>query len=134
MNKSKIIEAIDSASTALSKLKEAFVEEPVKEIVVETKQETPNAINAELLAKKVAYAYTTLHPEYKADSQYKNLTDMVKCAKITYVINWLRRKNTEGIENFFELSMDQQRLELLNAIGKYEKEIKEVFTKRFAQQ
>ena len=111
-------------------MKEAFVEEATT--VVEEKKEQ-KGINSELLAKRVAYAYTTMHPEYKVDSQFNNLTEMIKCAKITYVLNWLKRKNVEGIENFFNLAMEEQRKELLGAINTYEKEIKEVFTKRFVQ-
>ena len=131
MNKEKIIEAIDKASSALDSLKAAFVEE--LQLGGLTEPQNANKINTELLAKKVAYAYSTMHPEYRVDSQFKNLSDMVDGPKMSYVINWLQKKNIEGIEDFFRLTKDNQRTELQNALKTYETEIKEVFTKRFAQ-
>lgn len=133
MNKEKIIEAIDKASSALDSLKAAFVEELQLGGLTEPQNVITNKINTELLAKKVAYAYNTMHPEYRVDSQFKNLSDMVNGPKMSYVINWLQKKNIEGIEDFFRLTKDNQRTELQNALKAYETEIKEVFTKRFAQ-
>ena len=133
MNKEKIIEAIDKASSALDSLKAAFVEELQLGGLVESQNVITNKVNTELLAKKVAYAYSTMHPEYRVDSQFNNLSDMINGPKMSYVINWLQKKNIEGIEDFFRLTKDNQRTELQNALKAYETEIKEVFTKRFAQ-
>lgn len=133
MKTDKIIEAIDKASSALDSLKAAFVEGLQTDATLESQPVFTNRVNTELLAKKVAYAYSTMHPEYRVDSQFKNLSDMVDGPKMSYVINWLQKKNIEGIEDFFKLTKDNQRTELQSALKAYETEIKEVFTKRFAQ-
>ena len=52
MNKEKIIEAIDKASSALNSLKAAFVEELQLGDVTESQNVITNKVNTELLAKK----------------------------------------------------------------------------------
>ena len=53
--------------------------------------------------------------------------------KITYVINWVRKKGTEGLEEFFKENNDNKQMLMKEALEKYENEIKEVFTKRFSK-
>ena len=97
-----------------------------------TQNSVKNDVNIELLARQMAYSYSTLHPEYKVDSQFRNLTDMVNSSKITYVIAWVRKKGTEGLEEFFKKTQDEKQTLMKEALNKYEKEIKEVFIKRFS--
>ena len=127
MNVEKFNQAVDSVITGLTELKEAFsLEAPV------TQNSVKNDVNIELLARQMAYSYSTLHPEYKVDSQFRNLTDMVNSSKITYVIAWVRKKGTEGLEGFFRKTQNEKQILMKEALNKYEKEIKEVFTKRFS--
>lgn len=127
MNVEKFNQAIDSVITGLTELKGAFDSEaPI------TQNSVKNNVNIELLARQMAYSYSTLHPEYKVDSQFRNLTDMVNSSKIAYVIAWVRKKGTEGLEEFFKKTQEEKQTLMKEALNKYEKEIKEVFTKRFS--
>jgi predicted AlkP superfamily phosphohydrolase/phosphomutase len=127
VNVEKFNQAIDSVITGLTELKGAFSSE-----VPMIQNSVKNDVNIELLARQMAYSYSTLHPEYKVDSQFRNLTDMVNSSKITYVIAWVRKKGTEGLEEFFKKTQDEKQTLMKEALNKYEKEIKEVFTKRFS--
>ena len=145
MNKEKLIGALDYVSKAIEEIKSSLkedvgpdiIEAPLQKVLSEgiyivdgRPAESPFT---ELLANRLAWSYTTMHPEYKIDSQFKNLEDMVKGSKISYILKWLRRKNIEGLENFFKLSLEEQRRELQIAMCNYGDKIKEVFTKRFVQ-
>lgn len=125
MNTEKVLKALDSFSEGINILKESLSENSSKTSTIE------NSINTELLAKRLAYSYTTYHPEYKVESQIKNLKDMVNGQKISFVLKWLKNKNIEGIEEFFKLDVENQRVELNKALEMFENEIREVFNKRF---
>ena len=128
MNVEKLNQAIDSVITGLTTLKEAIGETST----VENKSCFAK-INIELLARQMAYSYSTLHPEYKVESQFRNLVDMVNSPKISYVIAWVRKKGTEGLEEFFKENNGNKQILMKEALEKYENEIKEVFTKRFSK-
>lgn len=120
------IEAIDTIITGLNNLKDALNEGTNDVVSVKN-----NNVNIELLAHQMAYSYTTLHPEYRVESQFRNLRDMINSTKISYVIAWVRKRNVEELNNFFALDTEAKREVMLEALNKYEQEIKEVFTKRF---
>lgn len=128
MNVEKLNQAIDSVITGLTTLKEAIGETSK----VENKS-CFDKVNIELLARQMAYSYSTLHPEYKVESQFRNLVDMVNSPKISYVIAWVRKKGTEGLEEFFKEHNGNKQMLMKEALEKYENEIKEVFTKRFSK-
>lgn len=129
MNVEKLNNAIDSIITGLTTLKEAIGDTPT----VDNKS-CFDKVNIELLARQMAYSYSTLHPEYRVESQFRNLVDMVNNPnKITYVINWIRKKGTEGLEEFFQEHNGNKQMLMKEALEKYENEIKEVFTKRFSK-
>ena len=133
MDKHKIIEAIDKVVNGLQELKVALLVETVggeKPTTQET-QEQPTSPAIELLASKVAYAYSTKHPEYEVDKLLCDLKEMISGDKITYVIYWMKKGNTEGLGGFFNLEKSQQRDLLQKALAAQEQEIKEIFTKRF---
>lgn len=128
MNIEKFNSAIDSMITGLTTLKEAIGNTSMPE-----NKSCFDKVNIELLARQMAYSYSTLHPEYKVESQFRNLVDMVNSPKITYVINWVRKKGTEGLEEFFKENNGNKQILMKEALEKYENEIKEVFTKRFSK-
>ena len=129
MNVEKLNSAIDSMINGLTELKGVFSEQNQ---ILDTSS-CVDKTNLELLARQMAYSYSTLHPEYKIESQFRNLKDMVNGPKVSYVIAWIRKKGTEGLENFFAENNGNKQIILKEALERYEKEIKEVFTKRFAQ-
>lgn len=128
MNVEKLNQAIDSVITGLTTLKEAIGGTSTPE-----DKSCFDKVNIELLARQMAYSYSTLHPEYKVESQFRNLVDMVNSPKISYVIAWVRKKGTEGLEEFFKENNDNKQILMKEALEKYENEIKEVFTKRFSK-
>jgi hypothetical protein len=129
VNVEKFNSAIDSMITGLTTLKEA-----ISSTSIPDNRSCFDKVNIELLARQMAYSYSTLHPEYKVESQFRNLVDMVNNpSKITYVINWVRKKGTEGLEEFFQENNGNKQLLMKEALEKYENEIKEVFTKRFSK-
>ena len=129
MNVEKFNSAIDSMITGLATLKEAIGNTSIPD-----NRSCFDKVNIELLARQMAYSYSTLHPEYKVESQFRNLVDMVNNpSKVTYVINWVRKKGTEGLEEFFQENNGNKQLLMKEALEKYENEIKEVFTKRFSK-
>ena len=128
MNVEKFNQAIDSVITGLTTLKEAIGDTST----IENKS-CFDKVNIELLAHQMAYSYSTLHPEYKVESQFRNLVDMVNSPKISYVIAWVRKKGTEGLEEFFKENNGNKQMLMKEALEKYENEIKEVFTKRFSK-
>lgn len=128
MNVEKFNSAIDSMITGLTTLKEAMGNTSIPD-----NRSCFDKVNIELLARQMAYSYSTLHPEYKVESQFRNLVDMVNSPKISYVIAWVRKKGTEGLEEFFQENNGNKQLLMKEALEKYENEIKEVFTKRFSK-
>jgi hypothetical protein len=128
VNVEKLNQAIDSVITGLTTLKEAIGGTSIPE-----NKSCFDKVNIELLARQMAYSYSTLHPEYKVESQFRNLVDMVNSPKISYVIAWVRKKGTEGLEEFFKESNGNKQMLMKEALEKYENEIKEVFTKRFSK-
>ena len=128
MNVEKINSAIDSMITGLTTLKEAISNTSIPE-----NKSCFDKVNIELLARQMEYYYSTLHPEYKVESQFRNLVDMVNSPKISYVIAWVRKKGTEGLEEFFKENNGNKQMLMKEALEKYENEIKEVFTKRFSK-
>ena len=128
MNVEKFNQAIDSVITGLTTLKEAIGDTST----IENKS-CFDKVNIELLAHQMAYSYSTLHPEYKVESQFRNLVDMVNSPKISYVIAWVRKKGTEGLEEFFKENNGNKQMLMKEALEKYENEIKEVLTKRFSK-
>lgn len=128
MNVEKINQAIDSMITGLTTLKEAIGSTSIPE-----NKSCFDKVNIELLARQMAYSYSTLHPEYKVESQFRNLVDMVNSPKISYVIAWVRKKGTEGLEEFFKENNGNKQMLMKEALERYENEIKEVFTKRFSK-
>ena len=85
----------------------------------------------DLLGVKLAYAYTTRHPEYNVDSQIRNLKEMIAGNKISYIISWLRKGNIMGIEGFLTLDTTTQRMLLDKVVCEKEEEIKKIFNERF---
>ena len=128
MNVEKLNQAIDSVITGLTTLKEALGGTSTPE-----NKSCFAKVNIELLARQMAYSYSTIHPEYKVESQFRNLVDMVNSPKISYVIAWVRKKGTEGLEEFFQENNGNKQMLMKEALEKYENEIKEVFTKRFSK-
>ena len=128
MNVEKLNQAIDSVIIGLTTLKEAIGGTSTID-----NRECVAKVNIELLARQMAYSYSTLHPEYKVESQFRNLVDMVNSPKISYVIAWVRKKGTEGLEEFFKENNGNKQILMKEALEKYENEIKEVFTKRFSK-
>lgn len=127
MNNKFIKDALTDFKNGIEKLEKVFeFESTIDEV-----QEKQVHIDTSLLAKKLAYAYTTKHPEYRVDSQFRNLKDMVNSTKISYVIAWMRRNNISEIEQFFQLTDDDKRVELNKALTMFEKEIKDIFVERF---
>lgn len=140
MNKEKLIEAIDKVSQALDIVKEAIDTNTVDTTKTENLElgnlgaKVVEVNYTELLANRMAWSYNTLHPEFRVESQFKNLKDMVSGSKIDFVLNWIKRKGTDGLEDFFKLSTEEQRTQLLVALNNYSDKIREVFAKRFSQQ
>lgn len=130
MDRNKIIKAIDFAIAGLNELKSALCEGG--EVVVTEEVPTTSTIDTNLLATRLAYAYTTRHPEYKVESQFGNLKDMIQTDKISFVVAWMRKGNIEGLESFFQLDGSAKRAELNKALTLFEKEIKDIFTQRFS--
>lgn len=133
MDKHGIIKAIDEVVNGLQKLKIALLTETIggeqPKTSTQEAQEVSPAI--ELLASKLAYAYSTRHPEYEVAKLFEDLKNMVEGDKISYIIAWMRKGNTEGIEGFLKLDRTQQRTLLQKALSTKEQEIKDIFTKRF---
>ena len=128
MDNKKLVSAIDVVIQGLTQLKEE-ISKPVITEPVSVETESSPAID--LLATRVAYAYTTRHPEYKIDNQFNNLRDMISTNKISYIISWMRKGNTDGILGFLTLNVDEQRQLLLKALENKETEIKNIFKTRF---
>lgn len=128
MDNKKLVSAIDVVIQGLTQLKEEIFKPAVTEPV---SVETESSPAMDLLATRVAYAYTTRHPEYKIDNQFNNLKDMISTSKISYIISWMRKGNTDGILGFLALSVDEQRQLLLKALENKETEIKNIFKTRF---
>ena len=138
MDKNRVLKAIDYAIAGLNELKAAITEAPItvsEQFLESLESPAPQnvQVNSEALAKCLACTYTTKHPEYDVDSQLGNLKDMIQTDKISYVINWLRRGDIKGIEDFFNLSVDAKRREMLIAIDTFGEKIKSVFTQRFGK-
>lgn len=128
MDNKKLVSAIDVVIQGFTQLKEE-ISKPVITEPVSVGTESSPAID--LLATRVAYAYTTRHPEYKIDNQFNNLKDMISTNKISYIISWMRKGNTDGILGFLNLNVDEQRQLLLKALESKETEIKNIFKTRF---
>ena len=128
MDNKKLISAIDVVIQGFIQLKEE-ISKPITSESVSVETESSPAID--LLATRVAYAYTTRHPEYKIDNQFNNLRDMISTNKISYIISWMRKGNTDGILGFLALNVDEQRQLLLKALESKETEIKNIFKTRF---
>lgn len=128
MDNKKLISAIDVVIQGFTQLKEEISKHIVSESV---SVETESSPAIDLLATRVAYAYTTRHPEYKIDNQFNNLRDMISTNKISYIISWMRKGNTDGILGFLTLNVDEQRQLLLKALENKETEIKNIFKTRF---
>ena len=128
MDNKKLVSAIDVVIQGFTQLKEE-ISKPITSESVSVETESSPAID--LLATRVAYAYTTRHPEYKIDNQFNNLKDMISTSKIPYIISWMRKGNTDGILGFLALNVDEQRQLLLKALENKETEIKNIFKTRF---
>ena len=128
MDNKKLVSAIDVVIQGFTQLKEE-ISKPITSESVSVETESSPAID--LLATRVAYAYTTRHPEYKIDNQFNNLRDMISTNKISYIISWMRKGNTDGILGFLALNVDEQRQLLLKALENKEIEIKNIFKTRF---
>ena len=128
MDNKKLVSAIDVVIQGFTQLKEE-ISKPITSESVSVEIESSPAID--LLATRVAYAYTTRHPEYKIDNQFNNLKDMISTNKISYIISWMRKGNTDGILGFLALNVDEQRQLLLKALENKETEIKDIFKTRF---
>ena len=128
MDNKKLVSAIDVVIQGFTQLKEE-ISKPITSESVSVETESSPAID--LLATRVAYAYTTRHPEYKIDNQFNNLKDMISTNKISYIISWMRKGNTDGILGFLALNVDEQRQLLLKALENKETEIKNIFKTRF---
>lgn len=128
MDNKKLVSAIDVVIQGFTQLKEE-ISKPIASESVPVETESSPAID--LLATRVAYAYTTRHPEYKIDNQFNNLKDMISTNKISYIISWMRKGNTDGILGFLNLNMNEQRQLLLKALENKETEIKNIFKTRF---
>ena len=128
MDNKKLVSAIDVVIQGFIQLKEE-ISKPITSESVSVETESSPAID--LLATRVAYAYTTRHPEYKIDNQFNNLRDMISTNKISYIISWMRKGNTDGILGFLTLNVDEQRQLLLKALENKETEIKNIFKTRF---
>lgn len=89
-------------------------------------------IDTEVLADRLANSYTTLHPEYRVDSQFRNLQEMVKNSnKVSILFSWLK-KHPDGIEDFFKLPQ-YKRQEILDiTLSNHGELIKDILTKRFS--
>ena len=133
MDKHRITEAIEEVVSGLQKFKIALLTETiVGEKSNPSTQETQEVSPAiELLASKVAYAYSTRHPEYEVAKLFKDLKNMIDGDKISYITAWMRKGNTEGIEGFLKLERGKQRDLLQKALVTQEQKIKEIFTQRF---
>ena len=105
-----------------------------EDIDVETKvsNDTEDVVDYELLATRIGESYTTKHPEYSTTSQLNNIKSMVNSSKITYIINWIRKTNIEGLENFFNKNDDEKKYHLNMALEFFPDKIKEILAKRFA--
>ena len=128
MDNKKLVSAIDVVIQGFTQLKEEISKRITSESV---SVETESSPAIDLLATRVAYAYTTRHPEYKIDNQFNNLKDMISTSKISYIISWMRKGNTDGILGFLALNVDEQRQLLLKALENKETEIKNIFKTRF---
>ena len=128
MDNKKLVSAIEVVIQGFTQLKEE-ISKPITSESVSVETESSPAID--LLATRVAYAYTTRHPEYKIDNQFNNLRDMISTNKISYIISWMRKGNTDGILGFLALNVDEQRQLLLKALENKETEIKNIFKTRF---
>ena len=128
MDNKKLVSAIDVVIQGFTQLKKE-ISKPITSESVSVETESSPAID--LLATRVAYAYTTRHPEYKIDNQFNNLKDMISTSKISYIISWMRKGNTDGILGFLNLNVDEQRQLLLKALENKETEIKNIFKTRF---
>lgn len=157
MNTQKLVEALDATISALTDIKKSLQDTKTgMDKVLEQCEKELKEINSlddcfhkgiyvvdgkpveqsytELLANRLAWSYSTMHPEYRVESQFRNLGDMISNSKISYVLNWVKRKGVDGLEDFFRLPIEDQRKELQIAIRNYETQIKDVFAKRFSQQ
>ena len=129
MNINNVTKAIDTITEGLNLIKKEISGNDAPQIN-EVKEES---VDTERLAHRMACSYTTMHPEFRIDSQFRNLKDMVNGPKITFVISWMKRNGTDGLEDFFKLSEEDKRKEMNKALDEYEDKIKTVFTKRFVQ-
>ena len=130
MNNEKLMSAIDVVIDGLQQIKKSLIADTVENTPSTVEQKESSAA-IDLLTTRVAYAYSTRHPEYKVDSLFEDLKTMVNGDKISFILSWMRKGNNEGIEGFLKLDKDQQRTLLQKVITIKETEIKEIFTKRF---
>lgn len=128
MNKEKVNKVFSVLTKTLRELQGILAEDTIIS-TNEDREASSEAIN--LLANRLAYAYTTRHPEYKVESQINNLKEMINSSKISYILSWLRRGNTSGIEGFLNLDVMDQRILLEKAVNTKEDEIKNIFNDRF---
>lgn len=128
MSKEKINKIFDILTKTLVELQNIINEGADKPT---TSNEEVSSESIDLLGVKLAYAYTTRHPEYNVDSQIRNLKEMIAGNKISYIISWLRKGNIMGIEGFLTLDTTTQRMLLDKAVCAKEEEIKKIFNERF---
>lgn len=129
-NTEEVIKHIGAVIAGLEGIKSALSGE-----ITETKEEKVEkvTIDTKVLADRLANSYTTLHPEYRIESQFRNLQDMANNSrKISILFSWLRNHD-EGIEEFFKLPQSKKQ-EVLNAtLASHEDLIKTILKQRFAQ-
>ena len=126
MRKDVIISALEGIIYALNAIK--------GEILGKTDEKhdnTEEAFDKCRLVNRLGYTYSTRHPEYPVESQIRNLKDMIKGTKISYIISWLNKGNIEGIEGFFKLDTETKRKVLLESIEEYQKDLEDIFNNRF---
>lgn len=126
MRKDVIIAALESIIAALTTIKNEILGK-----VDEKQDNTEETYNKCRLVNRLGYTYSTRHPEYPVDSQVRNLKDMIKGTKISYIISWLNKGNIEGIEGFFKLDTETKRKVLLESIEEYQKDLEDIFNHRF---
>ena len=128
MNKEKVNKVFSVLTKTLGELQDILIEDTA---IPTDKNGEVSSEAIDLLATRLAYAYTTRHPEYKVESQIKNLEEMINSSKISYILSWLRKGNTNGIEGFLTLDVMDQRILLEKAVSTKEEVIKNIFNDRF---
>lgn len=125
INSEEVIKHIGTVIAGLEGIKSALNGE-------ETNKQQKVEIDSKVLADKLANTYTTLHPNYRIDSQIRNIQDMANNPdKVGILVNWLN-KTPEGIEEFFKLPKDKKQEVLKTVISTQEPIIREILTKRFS--